>query len=179
MRNRKVSFLQMRHLVQCLAHIKCPLMRAIVTIIIGSVSFSKLLNLSEPQFLHLKTGLMTFITPDCCDVWRKQLDIIFISTSNFVVVVHCSALSDSLGFHGLQPTRLPSPSPSPGACSNSCPLSWWCPPIILFSAVPSPPAFNLSQRHGLFQWVSCSHQVAKVLELQHQSFQWVFRVDFL
>ena len=38
---------------------------------------------------------------------------------------------------------------------------------------PSPPAFNLSQHQGLFQWVSSSHQVAKVLEfqLQHQSFQ--------
>ena len=36
---------------------------------------------------------------------------------------------------------------------------------------PSPPAFILSQHQGLFQWVSSSHQVAKVLELQHQSFQ--------
>ena len=42
---------------------------------------------------------------------------------------------------------------------------------------PSPPAFNLSQRQCLFQWVSSSHQLAKVLEfqLQHQSFQWIFR----
>ena len=39
---------------------------------------------------------------------------------------------------------------------------------------PSPPALNLSQHHGLFQWVSSLHVVAKVLEfqLQHQSFQW-------
>ena len=46
---------------------------------------------------------------------------------------------------------------------------------------PSPPALNLSQHQGLFQWVSSSNQVAKVLELQfqHQSFQWIFRVDFL
>jgi len=46
---------------------------------------------------------------------------------------------------------------------------------------PSPPAFNLSQHQGLFQWVSSSHQVAKVLELQlqHQFFQWIFRIDFL
>ena len=43
----------------------------------------------------------------------------------------------------------------------------------------SPSVFNLSQQPGLFQWVNCSHQVAKVLELQLQSFQWVFRVDFL
>ena len=44
----------------------------------------------------------------------------------------------------------------------------------------SPPAFNLSQHQGLFKWVSSSHQVAKGLEfqLQHQSFQWVFRTDF-
>ena len=46
---------------------------------------------------------------------------------------------------------------------------------------PSPPAFNLSQHHGLFQWVSSSHQVAKELEfqLQHQSFQWTLRTDLL
>ena len=44
---------------------------------------------------------------------------------------------------------------------------------------PSSPTFNLSQHQGLFQWVSSLHQVAKVLELQHQSFQWVFRVYFL
>jgi len=35
-----------------------------------------------------------------------------------------------------------------------------------------PPAFSLSQHQSLLQWVNSSHQVAKVLELQHQSFQW-------
>ena len=42
-------------------------------------------------------------------------------------------------------------------------------------------AFSLSQHQGLFHWVSSSHQMAKVWELQfqHQSFQWIFRVDFL
>ena len=47
--------------------------------------------------------------------------------------------------------------------------------------LPFPPAFDLSQHQGLFQWVGSSHQVAKVLELQlqHQSFQWIFRTDFL
>ena len=46
---------------------------------------------------------------------------------------------------------------------------------------PSPPTFNLSQNQGLFKWVSSSHQVAKVLEfqLQHQSIQWLFTIDFL
>ena len=46
---------------------------------------------------------------------------------------------------------------------------------------PSPPALYLFQHQGLFKWVSSLHQVAKVLEfqLQHQSFQWTFRTDFL
>ena len=46
---------------------------------------------------------------------------------------------------------------------------------------PFPPAFNLSHHQGLFQGVSSLHQVAKVLELhlQHQSFQWIFRTNFL
>ena len=47
---------------------------------------------------------------------------------------------------------------------------------------PSPPAFNLCQHHqGLFKWVSSSNQVAKLLklQLQHQSFQSIFRVDWL
>ena len=46
---------------------------------------------------------------------------------------------------------------------------------------PSPPAFNISQHQGTFWWVSSLQQVAKVLEFQfqHQSFQWIFRTDFL
>ena len=46
---------------------------------------------------------------------------------------------------------------------------------------PSPPVLNSSQHWGLFQWVSSSHQEAKVLQLhlQHQSFQWIFRTDYL
>ena len=56
------------------------------------------------------------------------------------------------------------------AIQPSCPLS-----------PPSPPAFNLSQYQGLFQWVSPLYQVVKVLELQlqNQSFQWIFRIDFI
>ena len=45
----------------------------------------------------------------------------------------------------------------------------------------TPPKFNISQLQVLFQWVSSSHQVAKIseLQLQHQFFQWIFRTDFL
>ena len=68
-----------------------------------------------------------------------------------------------------------------GTCSNSCPSSQWCHPTISSSVVPSPPAFNLFQHQGLFKWVSSLHQVAKLLEfqLQHQSFQWIFKTDIL
>ena len=46
---------------------------------------------------------------------------------------------------------------------------------------PCLPDFNLSQHQGLFKWVSSSQQVAKVLEFQfqHQSIQWIFKVNFL
>ena len=92
-----------------------------------------------------------------------------------------SVMSDSLWPHGLQHTRPSCPSPTPRACSNSCPLNQWCHPTMSSSVVPSSPAFNLSQHQDLFKWVSSSHEVAKVWEfqLQHQSFQWIFRTDFL
>ena len=47
-----------------------------------------------------------------------------------------SVMSDSLWPHGLQHTRLPCPSPSPRAYSNSCPSSQWCHPTILSSVTP-------------------------------------------
>ena len=47
----------------------------------------------------------------------------------------CSVMSDSLGPHGLQHTRPPCPSPTPGVYSNSHPLSWWCHPTISSSVV--------------------------------------------
>ena len=58
--------------------------------------------------------------------------------------------------HGLQRTRLPCPSPTPRAYSNSCPSHQWCHPTISSTVIPSPPAFNLSQHQGLFQWVFAS-----------------------
>ena len=77
--------------------------------------------------------------------------------------------------------RLPCPSLSPEVCSNSCPPSWWCHPNISSSVTPSPLSLNLFWHQSLFQRVGSLYQVAKVLELklQHHSFQWIFRVDFL
>ena len=83
-----------------------------------------------------------------------------------------SVMSDSLQPHRLQHARLPYPSPTPGAYSNSCPSHRWCHPTISSSVITfSSSSFNLSYYQGLFHWVSSSHQVAKVLEfqLQHQA----------
>ena len=74
-----------------------------------------------------------------------------------------SIMSNSLWPHGLKYARPLCPTTTPRVYSNSCPLSWWYHPTISSS---SPLAFNLSQHQGLFQWVSSSHQVAKVLEFQ-------------
>ena len=55
---------------------------------------------------------------------------------NDLLVFNYSGLSDSLPHHGLQYTRLPCPSLSPGVCSNSRPLSWWYHPTISSSVYP-------------------------------------------
>ena len=47
-----------------------------------------------------------------------------------------SVMTDTSRPHGLQHNRLPYPSPTPRACSNSCPSSWWCHPTISSSVVP-------------------------------------------
>ena len=50
--------------------------------------------------------------------------------------VQLLSLSDCLWLYGLQHARLPCPSPTLGACSNSCPTSWWCHPTISSSVMP-------------------------------------------
>ena len=116
--------------------------------------------------------------------WKDNPDIKPWSNNHkFWIMEDCSVqfsrsvVSDSLPPHVLQHSRLPCPSPTPRVYSNSCPLSQWCHPTILSSVVPFSSHFSLSQH----QWVSSLHQVAKVLEFQfrHQSFQWIFRTDFL
>ena len=77
-----------------------------------------------------------------------------------------SVVSDSLWPQGLQHAR--ASCASPGAYSNSYPLSQWCHPTISSSVIPFSSAFNLSQHKGLFKWVSPLHQVAKVLDFQLQ-----------
>ena len=83
-----------------------------------------------------------------------------------------SVMSNSLWSHGLQHARLPHPSLSSRVCSNSCPLSQW---YYLTSSTSAAFSFCLQS----FPASALLHQVTKVLELQHQPFQWIFKVDFL
>ena len=88
-----------------------------------------------------------------------------------------SAVSNS----GLQHTRPPCPSPAPGVYSKSCLSSRWCHPAISSSVVPFSFCLQSFPASGSFQMSQFFTSGAKVLEfqLQHQSFQWIFRTDFL
>ena len=98
-----------------------------------------------------------------------------------LLLFSCSVVCNSSRCHGPKHARLPCPSLSPRVCSNSCPLSQRCHPIISSSVAhfsSCPQAFPAS---GSFLRSGLTHQVARVLELQfqHQSFQWIFRTDLL
>ena len=92
----------------------------------------------------------------------------------------CCSVSDSFWPCGLQHARLPYPYLPEFAQIY---VHWVSDAIWPSHPLPSSSPFNfiLAQHQGLFQWVGSSHQVVKVLELQlqHQPFQWLFKVDFL
>ena len=81
----------------------------------------------------------------------------------------------------LQHARPPCPPPTPGAHPNSCPLSQWCHPTISSSVVPFSSCLQSFPASGSFLmsqlFASCGQSIG--LQLPHQSFQWIFRVDFL
>ena len=100
---------------------------------------------------------------------------------SYSVQFSCSVVSHTLRPHGLQHARLPCPWPTARACSNSCPLRQWCQPTISSPVIPFSSCLQPFPTSGSFQMSQFLDQVAKVLEfqLQHQSFQWIFRTDFL
>ena len=122
---------------------------------------------------------INWVYMECTSIYKRT----YVTSPQVTPLVQFSRsiMSDSLWHHGLQYARLPCLSPTPRTCSNSCyqdsDAFQSSHPLLS----PSPSAFTLSQHQGVFQWVTSSHQVAKVLELQlqHQSFQWIFRTDFL
>ena len=136
--------------------------------------------------LSLPIFLRDFVL-DICLVCSIQLNFLLWSNQCILKGVFSQLASSvaqscpTLWPHGLQHARPPCPSPTPRGCSNSCPWSQWCHPTISSSVVLFCSCLQLLQHQGLFKWVSSLHHMAKVLEfqLQHQSLQWTFRIDFL
>ena len=156
----------------------------------GSVMFNSL----QPHELYVACQApppMAFSRQEYCKIAHKWERYIYIYIYIYIythiwslkgsVQFSRSVVSDALQPHGLQHTRPPCPSPTPGVYSNPCPSSWWCHLTISSSVVPFSSCLQSFQHQGLFQRIGSSHQVAKVLEfqLQHQSFLWTFRTDLL
>ena len=85
-----------------------------------------------PVNVHLLAALCSYQEHDPC----IQMTHVWIPAPSVQFSFSHSVMSDSLWPHGLQHTRLPCPSPSPGACSDSGPSSWWYHPTISFSIIP-------------------------------------------
>ena len=95
---------------------------------------------------HFENHTLQELTPGLCEQPQFAMNYVFCSTFwtwtipaatwTALLSFSCSVASSSLWPHGLQYTRLPCPPPSPRACSNSPPSSWWCHPTISCSVVP-------------------------------------------
>ena len=99
------------------------------------------------------------------------------------VAQSCPNSLQSDGQGSLEHARLPCPSPTPGAYTNSCPSSQWCHPIISSSVVPFSSQLQSFPEPGSFQMNQFLHirwpASTSEFQLQHQSFQWILRTDFL
>ena len=108
--------------------------------------------------------------------WLEDKTVIYLLFSH-------SVISNYLWPCGLQHARFPCPSPSPGACSNSCLLSWWCHATISSSVIPFSSCLQAFPASGSFLIESALHirwpMYLLELQLQHQPFQWIPRTDLL
>ena len=88
--------------------------------------------------VHTYNGILLNYKKECIQLSPKEVEprAYYAEWSRSEVPFSRSVGSDSLWPHGLQHTRLPCPPPTPGAYSNSCPLSQWCHPTILSSVGP-------------------------------------------
>ena len=90
-----------------------------------------LFHITKQRFIFKKMARKKQIRFDIFNCWKIQKAILMTRKLLF----SCSVMSDFLWPHGLQHSRLPCLPLSPGVCSNSCPLSWWCHPTISSSVV--------------------------------------------
>ena len=120
-------------------------------------------------------SLYLFVCPSL-QSWGQWFDLVFFPLLWVLSVqLSHSVMSDSLWPHGLQHTRPPCPSPTPGAYPNSCPLSRWCQPTISPSVIPfsscpqSFPASGSSQMSQLFTPGGQSFNISPSSETQDWS----------
>ena len=103
----------------------------------------------------LSPNWRTFTNRDQLMLIKYLFILLLLFSSSFV--------SDSSRSHGLQLSRLPCPSATPGACSNSCPLSQWCHPTISFSVAPFSSCLQSFPASGYFlmNWLltSCGQNI--------------------
>ena len=92
-----------------------------------------------------------------------------------------SIMSESLQPHGLQHTRLPCPSPTPRAYSNTCPSSRWCHPTILSSVIPFSSCLQFLPASGSFPWSQFFASSGQSIGVSPSAsvLQWIFRTIFL
>ena len=121
-------------------------------------------------------GLLPHMTRKPLKGFEQTSDMIWLT---FSVQFSHSVVSTSLGPHGLQHTRPPCPSPTPGVYSNSCPLSQWCHPTISSSVIPFSSRLQSFSTLGSFQMsqffasggqsagVSASASVQTYISLEH------------
>ena len=140
-------------------------------------------NLS-PEW-HLKCyrfqNIQLILDVNNSNIDRMVLHLLALNYKSYLVSVQFShwVVSNSLQPHGLQHTGLPVHHQLPEFTQTHVHLvSDAIQPSHLLSS-PSLLAFNLSQHQDLFKWINSLHQMAKVLELQHQYFQWNLRTDFV
>ena len=108
------------------------------------------------KFCSGSIQLFSFLTEDNGELPKKQFSSVQFSHS---------VVSDCLWPNELQHTRLPCPSSAPRACSNLCPLSWWCHPTISSSVIPfssCPQSFPTSGSFPVSQFFESGGQIIGV-----------------
>ena len=132
----------------------------------------------NPSLLEKRLKGDHFMQTSCGSLFAQR---IILKIFNHLLCCSVTKSFPTLWSHGLQHAKPPWPSPS----SEFAQIHVHCIGDAGQSLYPLIPSFtsalSLFQHQGFFQWVACSHQMNKIqeLQLQRQSFQWIFRVDLL
>ena len=152
----------------------------VMSLLLNMLSRLVITFLPRSKRLNFMAAVLLIGTINYCKKLNSKIKINRIIIA-LLFLFSCSVMSDSFQPHEPKHNRLPCPSLSPRDCSNSGPLNQWCHPTSSASVVPFFSCLQAFPASGYFPVSRLLHQVANGLEfqLQHQSFQWIFRTDFL